>query len=181
MLIPACRKLTLNTLGVTAFLMLLFNPVWLFDVGFQLSFSAVAAIVLLQPGLYGLLSVKNRLLRKAWGLVTVSVAAQIGTAPLVMLYFSRFSTHFLLTNLLVIPLVSLIVYAAVILLVLTPFPVLQQLFADVVEIPLRMQNALLRWIEQLPLASIDRIWVDIWDVFLFYCVTPSNWIFDFWL
>ena len=49
------------------------------------------------------------------------------------------------------------------------FPVLQQLFADVVEIPLRMQNALLRWIEQLPLASIDRIWVDIWDVFLFYC------------
>ena len=60
-----------------------------------------------------------------------------------MLYFSRFSTHFLLTNLLVIPLVSLIVYAAVILLVLTPFPVLQQLFADVVEIPLRMQNALL--------------------------------------
>lgn len=169
MLIPACRKLTLNTLGVTAFLMLLFNPAWLFDVGFQLSFSAVAAIVLLQPGLYGLLSVKNRLLRKAWGLVTVSVAAQIGTAPLVMLYFSRFSTHFLLTNLLVIPLVSLIVYAAVILLVLTPFPVLQQLFADVVEIPLRMQNALLRWIEQLPLASIDRIWVDIWDVFLFYC------------
>jgi len=169
MLIPACRKLTLNTLGGTAFLMLLFNPAWLFDVGFQLSFSAVAAIVLLQPGLYGLLSVKNRLLRKAWGLVTVSVAAQIGTAPLVMLYFSRFSTHFLLTNLLVIPLVSLIVYAAVILLVLTPFPVLQQLFADVVEIPLRMQNALLRWIEQLPLASIDRIWVDIWDVFLFYC------------
>lgn len=48
-------------IGVTAFLMLLFNPVWLFDVGFQLSFSAVAAIVLLQPGLYGLLSVKNRL------------------------------------------------------------------------------------------------------------------------
>ena len=79
--------------------MLLFNPVWLFDVGFQLSFSAVAAIVLLQPGLYGLLSVKNRLLRKAWGLVTVSVAAQIGTAPLVMLYFSRFSTHFLLLSL----------------------------------------------------------------------------------
>lgn len=90
MLIPACRKLTLNTLGVTAFLMLLFNPAWLFDVGFQLSFSAVAAIVLLQPGLYGLLSVKNRLLRKAWGLVTASVAAQIGTAPLVMLIFHAF-------------------------------------------------------------------------------------------
>lgn len=137
--------------------------------GFSCLFRLLQLLYCYNPGCHGLLSVKNRLLRKAWGLVTVSVAAQIGTAPLVMLYFSRFSTHFLLTNLLVIPLVSLIVYAAVILLVLTPFPVLQQLFADVVEIPLRMQNALLRWIEQLPLASIDRIWVDIWDVFLFYC------------
>lgn len=47
----ACGKMALN-IGATAFLMLLFKPVWLFDVGFQLSFSAVAAILLLQPGLY---------------------------------------------------------------------------------------------------------------------------------
>ncbi len=167
-LFPAYQKLTLNTLGATAFLMLLFNPVWLFDVGFQLSFSAVSAILLLQPGLYGLLSVKNRVLRKVWGLITVSVAAQIGTAPLVMLYFSRFSTHFLLTNLWVIPLVSLLVYAAILLLALIPFLGLQQVFADMVEGLIRMQNAVLRWIEQLPLSSIDHIWVDAWDVFLFY-------------
>ena len=69
-----CGKMALNTLGATAFLMLLFKPVWLFDVGFQLSFSAVAAILLLQPGLYGLVSVKNTVLRKIWGLATVSVA-----------------------------------------------------------------------------------------------------------
>lgn len=168
MLLPAVGGLTLNTLGATAFLMLLFNPLWLFDVGFQLSFSAVAAILLLQPGLYGLLSVPNSLLRKVWGLVTVSVAAQVGTAPLVMFYFSRFSTHFLLTNLWVIPLVSLTVYAAVLLFALTPFPGLQRLLADVVEGLVKVQNAGLRWIEQLPFASIDRIWIDVWDVSLFY-------------
>lgn len=167
-LFPAQQKLTLNTLGVTAFFMLLFNPVWLFDVGFQLSFSAVVAILLLQPKLYALLSVSNSLLRKVWGLVTVSVAAQIGTAPLVMLYFSRFSTHFLLTNLWVVPLVSLIVYAAVVLLLLTPFPAVQQVFADMTEALIRVQNAVLRRIEQLPLASIERIWIDVWDVLLFY-------------
>ena len=136
--------------------------------GFQLSFSAVAAILLLQPGLYGLVSVKNTVLRKIWGLATVSVAAQVGTAPLVMFYFSRFSTHFLLTNLWVIPLVSLIVYAAVVLLVLTPFPGLQQVVADMVEGLVRVQNLSLRWIEQLPWASIDHVWVDMWDVVLFY-------------
>ena len=81
-LFSACGKMALNTLGATAFLMLLLKPVWLFDVGFQLSFSAVAAILLLQPGLYGLVSVKNTVLRKIWGLATVSVAAQVGTAPL---------------------------------------------------------------------------------------------------
>ncbi len=167
-LFSTCQKLTVNTLAVTAFLMLLFNPVWLFDVGFQLSFIAVTAILLLQPGLYGLLSFRNTVLQKVWGLIAVSIAAQIGTAPLVMLYFSRFSTHFLLTNLWVIPLVSLIVYAAIVLLVLTPFPSLQQSFADMVEALIRLQNMALRWVEQLPLASIDYIWVDVWDVFLFY-------------
>ena len=85
-----------------------------------------------------------------------------------MFYFSRFSTHFLLTNLWVIPLVSLIVYAAVVLLVLTPFPGLQQVVADMVEGLVRVQNLSLRWIEQLPWASIDHVWVDMWDVVLFY-------------
>ena len=97
------KPLTLNTLAATAFLMLLCKPVWLFDVGFQLSFSAVAAIVLVQPKLYALWKVDNRFLRYLWGLMTVSMAAQLGTAPLVIFYFSRFSTHFLLTNLWVIP------------------------------------------------------------------------------
>ena len=67
-----------------------------------------------------------------------------------MFYFSRFSTHFLLTNLWVIPLVSLIVYAAVVLLVLAPFPGLQQVVADMVEGLVRVQNLSLRWIEQRP-------------------------------
>lgn len=100
------KPLTLNTLAATAFLMLLCKPAWLFDVGFQLSFSAVTAIVLVQPKLYALWKVDNCFLRYLWGLMTVSVAAQLGTAPLVIVYFSRFSTHFLLTNLWVIPMVS---------------------------------------------------------------------------
>lgn len=167
-LFSACRKPAPNLLAATAFLMLLFNPMWLFDVGFQLSFSAVVAILLLQPGLYGWLPVRNGLLRKVWGVVTVSVAAQIGTAPLLMLYFLRFSTHFLLTNLWIIPLASFLVPAAMILFALTPFPGLQHPFATLVDTLLRMQNALLRLTGQLPLASVDHIRIDAWEVVLCY-------------
>ncbi|WP_081743684.1 ComEC/Rec2 family competence protein [Bacteroides timonensis] len=162
------KPLTLNTLAATAFLMLLYNPLWLFDVGFQLSFVAVASILLIQPKLYNLLSVQRRIPRYIWGLLTVSVAAQIGTAPLVILYFSRFSSHFLLTNLWVIPMVTLILYSAVFMLILTPFPVLQQGFASVVNILLSSQNHVLRRIEQFPMSSIDGLWLEQWEIVLFY-------------
>jgi len=162
------KPLTLNTLAATAFLMLLYNPLWLFDVGFQLSFVAVASILLIQPKLYNLLSVKRRIPRYIWGLLTVSVAAQIGTAPLTIFYFSRFSTHFLLTNLWVIPMVTLILYSAIFLLILTPFPFLQLCFASVVDALLSAQNSVLRWIEQLPASSVDGLWMGIWGVLLFY-------------
>lgn len=167
------KPLTLNSLAATAFLMLLFCPTWLFDVGFQLSFLAVAAILIIRPWLYGLWQIENRLLRSVWGLMTVSIAAQIGVAPLIVLYFSRFSTHFLLTNLWVIPMVSIVLYAAVFMLLLTPFPMLQYYFARVVEWLISLQNEVLRWIEALPYASFDNLWLDKWEVLLFYLFLAS--------
>lgn len=164
------KPLTLNTLSVTAFLMLLYRPAWLFDVGFQLSFAAVTAILFIQPKLYGLWKVENRFLRYIWGLTTVSLAAQLGTAPLVLFYFSRFSTFFLLTNLWVIPMTSLILYSAVFLLCLTPFPGLQQVLAVVVNGLITTQNSVLQWIEGLPFSSVDGIWMDMWEVSLIYMV-----------
>lgn len=162
------KTLPINILASTAFLMLVYNPLWLFDVGFQLSFVAVLSILLLQPRLYSLLQVNNRLLRYVWGLLTVSVAAQVGTAPLVIYYFSRFSTHFLLTNLWVIPMVTLVLYLAVVMLLLTPLPVVQQWLAGVIDALLDAQNAGLRWIEQLPASSIDRLCTNVWEILLFY-------------
>lgn len=153
------QSFSLNTLALTAWLMLLVRPVWLFDVGFQLSFAAVLSILLFQPFLYRLCPVRHRAGTYLWGLVSVSVAAQLGTAPLVLFYFSRFSTHFLLTNLLVVPLVTLILYAAVVLLLLTPMSGLQAVAAVGLEKMLRMLNQLVRWVEQLPYASVDGIWL----------------------
>lgn len=162
------KRISLNTLSVAAFAMLIYNPNWLFDVGFQLSFCAVAAILLIYPWLYRQLPVGSWPARKVWGLMSVSIAAQIGVAPLVLIYFSRFSTHFLLTNLLVIPLVSLIMYAAVVMLLATPFPAIQSAVAVGVQWLVDWLNTSVRWVEQLPWASVDGIWIDRVEVLCFY-------------
>lgn len=162
------KGIPLNTLAIAAMAMLLFNPAWLFDVGFQLSFCAVVAISLIYPLLYRLLPVSNRFLKWLWGLLCVSLAAQVGTAPLVLIYFSRFSTYFLLTNVLVIPLVSLIMYVAVIMLLATPFPAVQEAVAWVVKTLISTLNGSVRWVERLPFSSIDGIWMDRWEAVFFY-------------
>lgn len=153
------KTVSLNTLAATAWIMLFFNPVWLFDVGFQLSFLAVASILLIHHPIYRLFPVRNKVERYVWGLMSISIAAQVGTAPLVMLYFSRFSTHFLLTNLVVIPLVTAILYAAVLMLLLTPLLVFQLVVAEGLGFLLKTLNTFVRWVEKLPYASFDGIWL----------------------
>ena len=165
------KNFSLNTLFAVAFFMLLCRPVWLFDVGFQLSFCAGTAILLLQPRIYRWFpGVHSRIGHYLCSLMSVSIAAQIGTAPLVLLYFSRFSTHFLLTNLLVIPLVSFIMYATVIMLLFTPYFPLQSIIAIGVKWLIGLLNSCVRWVEQLPWASFDGIWLygtDVLGIYLF--------------
>ena len=165
------KNFSLNTLSAVAFFMLLCRPVWLFDVGFQLSFCAVTAILLLQPRIYRWFpGVHSRIGHYLCSLMSVSIAAQIGTAPLVLLYFSRFSTHFLLTNLLVIPLVSFIMYTTVIMLLFTLYFPLQSIIAIGVKWLIGLLNSCVRWVEQLPWASFDGIWLygtDVLGIYLF--------------
>lgn len=162
------QSFSLNTLAATAWFMLLCNPAWLFDVGFQLSFVAVTSILLIQQPIYRLFTIKSRIGKYVWGLMSVSIAAQLGTAPLVIFYFSRFSTHFLLTNLAVIPLVTIILYIAVFMLLLTPISWIQTYIAEGVKKLLEILNLFVRWVEQLPYSSIDGIWLYQLEVFGIY-------------
>jgi len=98
------RALTINTLGAAAFFMLLYNPFNLFDIGFQLSFSAVLAILLVNPYLSSLYYSRNPIVNYIWESSCVSTSAQIGTAPLSMYYFHQFPLLYLLANLFAIPL-----------------------------------------------------------------------------
>lgn len=162
------KPVSLNILAFSALLQLFVCPQWLFDVGFQLSYASVAAIVLLQPRLSALWEPSHRLLRYLWGLLTASVAAQIGVAPLILYYFHQFPTHFLLSNLVVVPLMGLILAGGLAMLLLTPLPALQQWVADGVNLLLTGQHRFLRAVEQLPYANLDYLRIDAVEIILFY-------------
>lgn len=88
-----------NILAASAFCMLVYEPLYLFDIGFQLSYLAVFSILYFQPRLQQLMKVRNPILRAPWEGITVTLSAQVGTTFLCLYYFGQFSTVFLLTNL----------------------------------------------------------------------------------
>lgn len=100
-----------NTLAAAALIMLVYNPFFLFDIGFQLSYAAVGFILFLQPRLNRLINVRNPLLSLPWGWLTVTIAAQTGTTFLCLFYFGQFSTVFLFTNLPVTTIATLLIPA----------------------------------------------------------------------
>lgn len=150
----------LNTLALTAFAMLIYNPFYLFDVGFQMSFSAVAAILLLQPWIQKLLPRPRHILpRYLWNITTVSLAAQIGVFPLILHYFGRISPYALVVNLWIVPLTFLIVCAAVPLLLasLLPTSSLSTFISNIVGFLIRLMNNSLSLAARIPGADINDL------------------------
>ena len=160
-------KLSVNTLAFAAIVMLLFNPMALFDVGFQLSFMAVLTILLFYPLLESLWSqpflLDHRLFRWLWTMLSVSCAAQIGVAPLIAYYFGRISCYFLLANLVVVPAAALILYLSLAVLLI---PSLAYLLIYIVD----TLNQLLVSIAVLPGASIEGLHPTPLQVWMMYVI-----------
>ena len=161
------NKMSVNALAFTAIVMLMWNPEWLFDIGFELSFMAVLAILLFVPVFEDVFSAKylqeHRLVRYVWGLVAVSVSAQIGVAPLLAYYFGRLSTYFLLTNFIVLPAAYIILGFSLIVLL---FPSLAYILLYIVD----TLNAVLFRITAIPGSSIDGFHPNVLQVVLAYVI-----------
>ena len=163
-------KMSVNTLAFAAIVMLLINPRSLFDIGFQLSFVAVLSILLFYPLFEGVWSqsflLDHRAFKWLWTMLAVSCAAQIGVAPLIAYYFGRFSNYFLLTNLVVIPAATLILYLSLVVLLI---PSLAYLLIYIVD----TLNRLLAWIATLPGASIEGLHPTLLQVSMVYVVIAA--------
>jgi competence protein ComEC len=110
-----------HTLLVSLLLILLFEPAFLFDVGFQLSYTALFFILWLQPLLSGIWHPKNRIAKYFWDILTVSFAAQLGAFPLSIYYFHQFPGLFFVTNLVIIPFLSIIMTLGVLVMLIAVF------------------------------------------------------------
>ncbi len=163
------NKTSINVLAFTAICMLAAQPLMLFDISFQLSFMAVFSILLFFPLLNSVFSAhylqEHWLLRWIWGLTVLSVAAQIGTAPLVAYHFGRFSCYFLLTNFIVVPGAYLIIGTALLLLVMQ-----HAVIASVLAGIITGTTAILSYIAVLPGASIDHLHPSLLQTMLLYVV-----------
>jgi competence protein ComEC len=111
-----------NTLALSAFVLLCINPYWLWDVGFQLSYLAVLSILLFFKPIYNWHYFSNKLLDFVWKLTAVSLAAQLLTLPISVYYFHQFPVLFLLSNLVAVPLSSLILIGEIALCALAFIP-----------------------------------------------------------
>ena len=156
-----------NILCFTAIVMLMVHPLSLYDVGFQMSFMAVLAILVFMPLLEGLFPTEYLLthqsVRWLWSMVAVSVSAQIGVAPLIAYYFGRFSTFFLLTNFIVIPAATLILWLSPVVLL---FPSLAYLLLYIV----KCLNTVLGQMAAWPGASIEALHPTVLQTVMIYVV-----------
>lgn len=88
-----------NSLAASALLILIWNPNFLFDIGFQLSYLAMIGIFLFYKPLSQWIYFKNKWIRQAYEGTMVGIAAQIMTVPFTLYYFHQFPNYFVLTNL----------------------------------------------------------------------------------
>lgn len=144
-----------NTLATSAFILLLINPNNIFEVGFQLSYSAVFGIVFLQPKLEKLWPVKNKICHYIWVLITVSVSAQIATFPFTSYYFHQFPSYFIFTNIMVIPAVFVLIVLGVLLLLLSGVPFISTALAFATKQIIDSLYLILQSIENLPHSVLD--------------------------
>ena len=113
-----------NTLALSAFLLLVYNPFWLWDVGFQLSYAAVLSIVAFYRPVYCWFYFPNKLPDFLWKTMAISIAAQILTTPISLYHFHQFPVLFLLTNIVAVPLSSLILFGEILLCAISWFAAL---------------------------------------------------------
>ncbi|MEP7376025.1 MAG: ComEC/Rec2 family competence protein [Chitinophagaceae bacterium] len=170
----------INTMAVSAFLLLCYNPFWLWDVGFQLSYAAVLGIVIFFQPVYNLVVVKNKILDAIWKLNAVTLSAQIITLPFTLYYFHQFPVYFLLTNLLAVPLSSIILLGEILLCVVVFIPVLASFVGELLGSLLTGMNNYVERINSLPFAVWDSMQVTflqaILVLFVIWCF--YNWLID---
>lgn len=157
-----------NIIAIAAFIILIENPFAITNVGFQLSFIAVGGLIYLQPKIYDLYTPQNKFISICWSCISVSVAAQLATAPISLYYFHQFPLYFILSNLFIALPAVLIMYTGIAFL-MGSFSVLwMKSIGWILNSLIGFTNSGLIQIEQIHYANITQIWISFLEIVLFY-------------
>lgn len=153
--------------------LLLVKPMFLFDVGFQLSYLAVFGIIWVQPKLDSLYVPKYYLDKKIWQLLTVSIAAQVGILPLSIYYFQQFPGLFMLSNIVIIPFLGIILVAGIVVIILSVLNILPQFLADFYGIIISLMNSFVRFISRQEQFLLQEIAISFKTMLVLYFIIFS--------
>lgn len=170
----------LNNLMISALLLLCYDPFWLWDLGFQLSFAAVAGILLLGSYLSRRLSHARIWWHAPGQLIAISIAAQWFTTPFSLYHFHQFPGAFLIGNLVAVPLSNIILTGLLLLLAFSPFSVPATLIGKAIVWLIGIMNHFIREVERIPgLLLTDLQWELPETVLLFiFLLTLLHWLIN---
>lgn len=146
-----------NILAFSAFMLLVFNPGYLVNVGFQLSYSALAGILLIQPLFDKIWQPENKVVYFLYSTATVSTAATLGTLPLNLYYYHQFPLYFIPSNILAIPLSTVCIYLGFLLLIFLPFDFIVLFLSKLTNLVIRILNYSLSEMAAWPYSNIQPI------------------------
>lgn len=158
-----------NSLAVSAFILLLLQPLYIMNVGFQLSYLAVTGIVYFQPKIYNLYFCENKIYDFFWQLCTVSIAAQFFTLPLSLYYFHQFPIYFWLSGLIVVPAAGFILSGGLLVFFLETIQVgLGAWIGNLLDSLIWVMNSLIFLLQKIPGSTISGIWITGLAVLILY-------------
>ena len=148
---------SLNSVLASATVLLLLRPSVIFDAGFLLSYSAVIFIIAFYNDIYRIFTLKNKIADLLWQSAAVTIAAQAGTLPLTIMLFNRFPVLFLFTNIIIVPVSSLLIIAGCIIPVSCHIPVIRELSGFILDKLTWLTAVLTEKAASIPFSSIDNI------------------------
>ena len=166
-----------QSIAVSAFMILIFDPFSLFKVGFQLSYSAVLGIVYLQPKLYRLVYIKPKILNYFWQITTVSLAAQITTFPLSLFYFHQFPNLFFVSNIVIIPLAAILLFVGFIYFLTHKITFLKDALEFILDQVFSFLNFFVETIDNIPMSTISGVSISRTETLLYYLIIVSLTLF----
>lgn len=162
-----------NTLAVSAFCILAFDPFVLWNVGFLLSYAAVLSIITFLKPVSNWFYFKNTFVEKIWKLTAVTIAAQVLTIPIVIFYFHQFPNLFLLSNLLVVPLSGIILYGEIALLIVSPFENAAAFLGMILEQLINWMNAFILFLDKLHFSVWQNLQINAYQTWMLFAIIVS--------